>query len=70
MGIYHIFQGISMLQLTSPLKQFCPRYICGKPIQHIMNKMNINHFQCKNHKLCKGKQPPISFPQNKRVSFQ
>lgn len=70
MTIYKIFQAISMLQLTSPLKLLCPRYICGKPIQRIMNKMNINHFQCKNHKLCKGKQSPMSCPKNKIFSFQ
>ena len=70
MTIYKIFQAISMLALTNPVKQFCPRYICGKPIQHIMNKMNIHHFQCENYKLCKGKQSPVSCPKNKRVSFQ
>ena len=66
MSIYQIFKAISMLQLTNPFRHFCHRYICNKPVEHIMNKMNIHPLQCEYHEICKGVKSPISCPKNKQ----
>jgi hypothetical protein len=68
MIFYHIFQAISMLQLSNPLSKFLPKflphkllsskfhrqYAYKKPVQNITNKKE--DFQCDNSELCKNKQ--------------